>query len=317
MNDAPQRANNTRMLIVRFSALLLGVFFVVSGIGKLMDVEAFSGLMRDYGLGFFWWIALFVPPVEILLGLALAFGINNRRYALLALAMLMLFTIGFASAYFGRGVSDCGCFGAITLLKTSPMASFVRNILLMLLSITVWRLSPDKVILLTSWQRASVLAISIVLATASGVSWQRPLMPPRPLLGKQVASSPLRYLITDHHFFANLANQATNDSLYLLFFFGTDCSDCWNMTENVKAFVETNAVSGVYGITTGDSTSLKAYQTRFYPNFPISLVSDEQLLPIISRFPTVFIIKNGIVQRVFEDKIPSPHTFRRHGTRKF
>ena len=67
---------NTQLLVAR---VLLGLLFVVSGIGKLGDVAGFAGYMASGGVPAFlaWPVVLF----EIIGGLALIAGFQTRIVA--------------------------------------------------------------------------------------------------------------------------------------------------------------------------------------------------------------------------------------------
>ncbi|MCK7536343.1 MAG: hypothetical protein MZV63_37860 [Marinilabiliales bacterium] len=43
-------------------AFIVGAFFVVSGVGKVIDTAAFSNLIAEYGLGAF---KLLAPPIVL------------------------------------------------------------------------------------------------------------------------------------------------------------------------------------------------------------------------------------------------------------
>lgn len=76
---------NTQLLVAR---ILLGLLFVMAGIGKLGDVAGFAGYMASGGVPavFAWPVILF----EIIAGLALIAGLHTRiaAYALAAFCVL-------------------------------------------------------------------------------------------------------------------------------------------------------------------------------------------------------------------------------------
>lgn len=304
-------------LLASALAALLGLFFVLSAIGKLLDVEAFSWLLHDYGLGEVSWIAPLIPPAELLLGVLLCLGVRARLCAILAFSMLVVFSVGFVYAYFWRGVSDCGCFGTLTALKTSPTLSFLRNAVLLLLCVAVWRLSPDEVVPLERWQRASLVLLMGVVCILSGMSYREPLYTTSPFLMERIESTPLGALLDNRSadtLFSNVLPHHSSSSSYLVFAFGLSCPHCWNMSENVKSFVHSSGsgalVSGVLGIGGGDSLALRRYIEHVKPNFPIRIVSDSLLSSIVQRYPTAFLVEHGVITRVWQQEIPSAATLR-------
>jgi putative oxidoreductase len=76
---------NTTLLVAR---LLLGLLFVVAGLGKLGDVAGFSGYMASGGVPAFlgWPVVLF----EIAAGVALIAGVLTRPVALALAAFCVL-----------------------------------------------------------------------------------------------------------------------------------------------------------------------------------------------------------------------------------
>jgi len=71
---------SSKDLFILLARILLGVLFVMAGIGKLASVEGFAGYMASGGVPAFlaWPVILF----EILGGLALIAGIQTRAVAL-------------------------------------------------------------------------------------------------------------------------------------------------------------------------------------------------------------------------------------------
>ncbi len=100
---------------LRILALLFGGVFIFAGVMKvrdphlfLMDVRSFDLLPDPYAA----WLALSLPWLEIIAGLAVITGIARRGGLLLLNLCLIAFFIAILSAWW-RGISiQCGCFGA-------------------------------------------------------------------------------------------------------------------------------------------------------------------------------------------------------------
>jgi hypothetical protein len=93
----------------------LGALFIYAGVIKIGDPTEFAIEVTNYR----WlpalapWLAITLPPVEIVLGASLIFLPRDwRRASAIALgALLIAFTVAIAQAV-GRGINvDCGCFG--------------------------------------------------------------------------------------------------------------------------------------------------------------------------------------------------------------
>ncbi len=134
----PLTGNHYVVLIFRF---ILGGIFLLSSIGKLVDIERYSvdavynfgilpmALARPFGL--------VMPFIELLCGLGLLFGVLTRLSALGSALMSVAFFVAKAIVlYQGRSI-ECGCFGAIvdtlasvTIFMDLPMFFFSLVILL-------------------------------------------------------------------------------------------------------------------------------------------------------------------------------------------
>ncbi len=103
--------------VILFFRLILGVFFLVSSYGKLVDIERYSVdavynfgvlpivLARPFGL--------IMPFIELLCGLGVLSGVLTRLSALGIALMSLSFFIAKAVVLFQGRIIECGCFGAV------------------------------------------------------------------------------------------------------------------------------------------------------------------------------------------------------------
>lgn len=93
--------------------LALGVFFVAAALPKIVDPPSFAHMVYNYRVlpgGVINLMALVMPWVELLCGLALILGIWTAAARTIIAAMLFTFIIAI-SINLGRGNAiDCGCF---------------------------------------------------------------------------------------------------------------------------------------------------------------------------------------------------------------
>ena len=98
----------------RGAQLLLGALFVVAALAKIVDVASLAREVHNFRLVPFWsenLLAMTLPWIELVAGLALVLGIRARAGAWVAGALLAGFTLGIALAM-ARGLNfECGCFG--------------------------------------------------------------------------------------------------------------------------------------------------------------------------------------------------------------
>jgi uncharacterized membrane protein YphA (DoxX/SURF4 family) len=100
---------------------VLAAFFVVAGIAKMADPPAFAHEIHNYGLvpgRAVNAMALVLPWLEIIVGVALFLGIATRTSAKI-LGFLLIVFIAALSINLARGKAvDCGCFGTSAVAKT-------------------------------------------------------------------------------------------------------------------------------------------------------------------------------------------------------
>jgi putative oxidoreductase len=102
--------------------LLMGGVFLVAGVLKVLDPAHFAADIDHYRLLSYFAVAplaLYLPWLEIICGLAVITGAARRSALVLLLAMTVVFIAAIASAWM-RGLDiRCGCFGAAS---TAPLA---------------------------------------------------------------------------------------------------------------------------------------------------------------------------------------------------
>ena len=100
---------------------VLAAVFVVAGFGKIADPPGFAHEIHNYKLlpGFaINVIAIVLPWVEVVAGLALFLGLARRSAARIMGVLLLVFVVALSiNLVRGRPV-DCGCFGTSKVVKT-------------------------------------------------------------------------------------------------------------------------------------------------------------------------------------------------------
>jgi len=100
---------------------VLAAFFVVAGIAKIADPPGFAHEIHNYKMvpgALVNAMALILPWIEVVTGVALFLGIA-RRTAAKVLGILLLVFIAALGVNLARGHPvDCGCFGTSTVQKT-------------------------------------------------------------------------------------------------------------------------------------------------------------------------------------------------------
>ena len=99
---------------LRVCQVATGLLFLWAGLAKIGDLAGFALQLHNYRIVPIWTenlLAMTVPWTEVVAGLALVVGVRARSGAVLATAMLAVFTLAVAVAW-ARGLDfECGCFG--------------------------------------------------------------------------------------------------------------------------------------------------------------------------------------------------------------
>ena len=134
--------------LLYISRLLVGSLLIISGVIKANDALGFSYKLIEYftdgilGMEFLQPYTLVMAAsiciLEILLGVALIFGLKAKLTTTLNVLMMLFFTfLTFYSAYYDK-VKDCGCFG--DALKLTPWESFTKDVVLLFFSVILFLL---------------------------------------------------------------------------------------------------------------------------------------------------------------------------------
>lgn len=139
--------------------LLLGVFFMISALAKFVSVDNFNIYVFSFGMLSFrmsvliGWLAI---STELLLGIALLSGRLHRWVCLSATLLLLVFSFFLLYSHFIGRTDSCHCMG--DLLPFEPLRSILKNSLLLLLILFVWKFA------LCDWRPRWWLTLPLVVA---------------------------------------------------------------------------------------------------------------------------------------------------------
>ncbi|RMD48370.1 MAG: hypothetical protein D6830_07000 [Ignavibacteria bacterium] len=131
-------SNKYLLLLFRF---LIGFVFVFAAINKIAFPNDFALSIENYRIIPLFAvniIAIYLPWLELIIGILLIFNVNVKENSFLSTALLSLFTLMVLQAVI-RGLNiECGCFGThdgqkVGLLKIS------ENILLICISFILYK----------------------------------------------------------------------------------------------------------------------------------------------------------------------------------
>lgn len=133
--------------------LVVGGVWIWAGLRKLPDPAASIESVRAYELlpaSFVEPVGYLLPPLEVVIGVALVLGLMTRGSALLSALLLVAFVIGISSAW-ARGLEiDCGCFGdggANPDAASQYPWEIARDVVLLALSLVLVRLRSSRLAL--------------------------------------------------------------------------------------------------------------------------------------------------------------------------
>lgn len=101
--------------------IALGVFFVAAALPKLVDPPSFAHMIYNYRLvpgAFVNLMALVMPWLELLAGLALILGVFTRASAGLVGALLLVFVVAISVNLARGNAIECGCFDVAKANRT-------------------------------------------------------------------------------------------------------------------------------------------------------------------------------------------------------
>ena len=100
--------------VVRVCRIAIGVIFAATGLAKLGDLQAFADQVHNFRIvpiATENLLAFTLPWIEVVAALALVLNLRARPAALLATALMIVFTVAVIAAL-ARGLDiECGCFG--------------------------------------------------------------------------------------------------------------------------------------------------------------------------------------------------------------
>ena len=131
MTEGPIARLLSSPLLIRVCRIAIGLVVLAAALGKIGDPAAFSTQIHHYRLipvGAENLLAILLPWIELLAGLALVLGVQARSGAWLSAAMMTVFTLAVGVAV-ARGLDiECGCFGTADASRVGGM-KLVENLL--------------------------------------------------------------------------------------------------------------------------------------------------------------------------------------------
>lgn len=277
--------------------LILGATFVLSGITKALNMRDFAAtLMGSYKLPMpLAAPGILLPSIEIVLGVALLLGIFVRRASLVALVLLIGFSVLLIFGAAVGQVDDCSCFGGF--LETSPLIAVIRNLLLAAAAFWLWSSHKDRDEATPARWKCALLAVLLLFGGVfAGFTFHLPLVDQSPT--KVGASFPLSELDE---------KPQLGSGEEVAFIFQARCPHCWDSVANVNLL----AASGykVFGVTSSSAAEIEEFSQEHAPQFPIYTMDEKTFRKHFRAWPNLFFLEDGVIKVKREKTVPSPRRF--------
>lgn len=287
-----------KKLLIRSIAVLVGFVYLLSAIGKIISSHDMNYTLERLGLLSFKIGIPLLITFELALALFFIFLLKLKKTAIVsALFLIMATLINYLQFYF-FGIEDCGCFGAFTFLNLSPNLVLVRNLVLIVLSLIIFK-NSDVSSSGSSFKSSFLLfsiVITLIYTTYATLSFSPEDLK---LKGEPVENTALSSYL-----------EISKDSTYLIYLFKPDCSHCIDATPTIMNYNTSHGVQKIMGITYEKmDKELLVYKNTLKPSFPILEIPRDSIRTLLRRLPTAFYLKKGRIHYIMEQKILSPASF--------
>ena len=183
-------SSTTRKIGINLGRLIVALTFLFSGYVKAIDPLGTQYKIADYlqalGLGGVIpdWLTLTasigLSTLEFSIGIFLLFAIRRRLTSKVLLLVMAVMTFITAWIVIANPVKDCGCFG--DALKLTNAETFAKNIVLLAISILLWKKPLDMVRFISKPTQWIVINYTILFAVILSLwsLWSLPLFDFRP-----------------------------------------------------------------------------------------------------------------------------------------
>ncbi|KAA6301926.1 MAG: hypothetical protein EZS26_001929 [Candidatus Ordinivivax streblomastigis] len=284
---------------IEIYSLISGILFLISGMAKALSVSEFANLIAQYGFKSLQVLAPLIVLTEVLLGLLLIFQIRLKHTALACIVLVSIFTLAYAYGFVFYGIEDCGFFGKITPLNTSPVFTFIRNIILIYMLIVMWKKSENSG-KMNKWILGLVLIVMSIVAFMSGYTYHNVSKTKNAGTSnvEKLENTVLKEFIS-----------TSKDSTYLVFAFTYSCPHCMNSIENLKQYESSGIVDKVIGIALEDSVDEQKFREIFNPAFFIKNYPATTLFRLTNSFPTAYYIRHDSIIAELSGELPCGYVF--------
>lgn len=281
-------------------SLIVGIIFIISSFSKSLDSTSFAETINSYGIGNLWFLSPVIIIIEMFLGLSLLLKIQLKRISFVSLLFLIALTLTYLYGWLFNDITNCGCFGNINILNSSPAFILVRNVILIYLSIDLYLSSEKEIFNIDTIIKICFATVICIVGFISGYTLEK--------VGYNNKKSKELPAIKETSL-SSFINTSV-DSTYLVFAFSYSCNHCLNSIENLKQYEKSGLVDKVIAFTVNDDEKREKFVTNFEPNFEIRHLEKKDLIQLTRSFPRTFFIQKDTLQFTLSGELPSAYVLK-------
>lgn len=281
-------------------SIIVGVIFIISGFSKSLDATTFAKTINLYEIANLWFLSPVIIIFEIFLGLSLLLKIQLKRISLISVIFLVGLTLTYIYGWMFKDITNCGCFGNINILNSSPIFTLVRNAILIYLCIDLYLHNEKENIDSTTYINLCFVAAICTVSFISGYTLTEV---------SYKYKKDKKYMAVKDMSIGSLINTST-DSTYLVFAFSYSCSHCMNSIENLKQYEKSGVVDKVIALTVNNDEKSEEFKKLYEPNFEIKHIEKKDFIKISNSFPRSFFIENDTLQFTLSGELPSAYVLK-------
>lgn len=286
----------------RICEIVLGLVFLVSAFAKAWEADIFATMLLQYGPQ---WFGVWAPIIifcEVLLGMCLLLNVRTKWAAIAADVFLVTVSAVFAYGVLAKGIENCGCFGALERYYTSkPWMTFVRNAVLMALTVPIIIAKPEEEKNLTQ-KLIAMIVVASMACFICGLAMKSSFRLPRLQSGESEDTTDMMAKLERVYPFSA-------DSTYMVYLFSFTCPHCQNSFANVLQYGEFGLVDKVLGVAIENEEAQARFERIYKPEIEILTIPHDSMSHITHGLPIAVLIQGDTISDIQGGLIPSPGIF--------
>lgn len=288
----------------KIEAYIIGCMFLFSGLIKSTNMSLFLQTVEGYSIGNLIILTPFVVIIEVFLGLSLILAKHKFYIALTSVIFISLLTLIFTYGWVFNGITDCGCFGELSALNTSPWFTLFRNFIFIFMCLDICiNLRKYKLLDRTIHINNNLVCVVVltICAFMSGYTSKAIKIKSQ----KQFEPIPI-----SHSQLPNLISTSP-DSTYLIFAFSYKCPHCINSISNLNSYEKSGIVDEVIALAVENKQIHTEFNKFFNPSFRIKHLEKQKLYKLTKTFPVAYFIRNDSIVDIIPGELPSAFLFKK------